>query len=346
MATARKLPSGNYRVRVYDKATNKYKSFTAPTKKEAERLGADWLTERKMTVPTDLTVGEAVKAYIENKENILSPSTIRGYNIIYNNAIGRIKDIKIVQIDENVLQEWVNANAVKYAPKSVKSQYGLICAALRRNKAKIDYDDVRLPRLKKKEPVIPNEAQIAEILRIVEGTSVELPVTIAVTMGLRQSEIAALKWSDYDGHFLKIHSAKVLNSENKYIIKDSTKSEASTREIEVDELAKQRLDRAEHKSEFISPMLPSSVLRKFSRLCKANGLPHFTMHAQRHGNASIMLANGVPDKYAMKRLGQSSTNMIKNVYQHLYDSKEQEVSKIVSDAFSGIYDTKHDTKKD
>ncbi len=32
MATAKKLPSGSYRVRVYDKNTGKYKSFTAETK--------------------------------------------------------------------------------------------------------------------------------------------------------------------------------------------------------------------------------------------------------------------------------------------------------------------------
>lgn len=68
------------------------------------------------------------------------------------------------------------------------------------------------------------------------------------------------------------------------------------------------------------------------------------MHEQRHGNASLMLAKGVPDKYAMKRLGQSSPNMIKNVYQHLYENKEREISDEVSKAFSDIYDTKYDTK--
>ena len=43
MATAKKLPSGSYRVRVYDKNTGKYKSFTAETKKEAELMAAEWL---------------------------------------------------------------------------------------------------------------------------------------------------------------------------------------------------------------------------------------------------------------------------------------------------------------
>lgn len=44
MATAKKLPNGNYRVRVYDKSTGKYKSFTAQTKREAERAAAEWLS--------------------------------------------------------------------------------------------------------------------------------------------------------------------------------------------------------------------------------------------------------------------------------------------------------------
>ena len=93
-------------------------------------------------------------------------------------------------------------------------------------------------------------------------------------------------------------------------------------------------------------MLPSSVLRKFNHLCDRNGLPRFTMHEQRHGNASMMLAKGVPDKYAMKRLGQSSPSMIKDIYQHLYQSKEKEVADTVSNAFKNIYDTKYDTSSD
>jgi integrase len=61
------------------------------------------------------------------------------------------------------------------------------------------------------------------------------------------------------------------------------------------------------------------------------------MHEQRHGNASMMLAQGVPDKYAMKRLGQSSPNMLKEIYQHLYESKEKEVAETMSTTYQNIY---------
>ena len=352
MAKAKQLPSGSWRVRVYDNESKKYLSFTSKLpgkagKNEAEFLAKEWQAGRKKkTVSSQKTIYELVKEYIESKEALLSPSSIRGYYIILNNALGDFGEKKVRLLTEKDLQFWVSQNAQKYAPKSVKSQYGLVTAALRQERIQLDFASVLLPKIQKSDRRIPNEKEIAVILHMVEGTSVELPVTIAVCLGMRQSEIAGLKWTDYDGETFNIHAAVVPDKHNKYVYKESTKSEASTRGIEVDGILKERLDRAERTSEFISPMLPSSVLRKFDQLCEKNGLPHFTMHEQRHGNASMMLAKGVPDKYAMKRLGQSSPNMIKDIYQHLYQSKEKEVADTVSQAFSEIYDTKYDTNED
>ena len=341
---ATKLPSGNWRCRAYDNKTKKCKSFTAPTKKEAEYLAAEWLNgkNQKRSLSRE-TVAQCVRNYIESKENILSPSSIRGYLIILNNSINEIENININDLTERDLQSWVNSNASRYKPKSVKSQYGLVTAALRQAKIMLDFNSVLLPRIPKSEKKIPNEKEIALILEMVEGTSVELPVTIAVTLGLRQSEIAALKWSDYDGQVLDIHAAVVPDKHSKFVYKNTTKSQASTRKIEVDGLLKERLDRAEHTGEFISPMLPSSVLRKFNHLCDKNGLPRYTMHEQRHGNASMMLAMGVPDKYAMKRLGQSSPSMVKEIYQHLYEEKEKEVAKTMSATYENLYRKKKNT---
>ena len=352
MANAKQLPSGSWRVRVYDKESKKYLSFTSNLpgkagKNEAEFLAKEWQAgHKKNTVSTQKTVYQLVKEYIESKEALLSPSSIRGYYIILNNSLGDLAEQKVKLLTEKDLQFWVSQNALRYAPKSVKSQYGLVTAALRQERIQLDYGSVLLPKIPKSKRRIPNEKEIAVILHMVEGTTVELPVTIAVCLGLRQSEIAGLKWSDYDGEYFYIHAAVVPDKNNKYIYKEGTKSEASTRLLEVDGILKERLDRAERTSEFISPMLPSSVLRKFDKLCDRNGLPHFTMHEQRHGNASMMLAKGVPDKYAMKRLGQSSPNMVKDIYQHLYKNKEKEVADTVSKAFNEIYDTKYDTNKD
>ena len=344
MAKVEKLPSGSYRIRVYDKTTKSRKSFTAETKAEVKLLAAEWENGIKAkAAPRKMTLDAAVEDYIQSKENVLSPSTVRGYEIIRRNALGTFGCMQINIITEKDLQKWVSENAAKYKPKAIRNQFGLVTAALRQNKIELDLRSIKLPEAQKYEPNIPTEQEIAKILTIIEGTNIELPVTIAVTLGLRQSEIAALKWSDYDGEFIFVHAAKVPDKNNRLIEKDTTKSKAGTRLLEVDAVLKQRLDRAERKSEYISTMQPNSVLKRFQQLCEQNGLPHFTMHGQRHGNASLMLAQGVPDKYAMERLGQSSPNMIKNVYQHLYDSKKKEISKTMSDKFTSILDTKMDT---
>lgn len=348
MATAKKLPSGQYRVRVYDKKRQTTKSFTAPTKKAAELAAMQWLNGLQSTANESrkMTVRKAVREYIDSKSNILSPSSVRGYEIIYNNSIDGIGDALIADVTEKDLQTWVNGNTAKYAPKSVKSQFGLVTAALRQQKKLLDYGSILLPRIKKSDPLIPTMEQIAVILQMVEGTPVELAVTIAVTLGLRQSEIAALKWADYDGRSLYVHAAVVPCSDHsKLVRKETTKSEASTRRIDVDAVCKERLDRAERKSENISPLTPRHVIKVFQRLCDQNGLPRFTMHALRHGNASMMLVSGIPDKYAMARLGQSSPNMVKNVYQHLYADKQKEYSQKMSDGFSKILATKLATDK-
>lgn len=340
---AEKLPSGSYRVRIT--IDGKTYSFTAETEDEAIYKAMAFKTGREsLKKPKEKTVKQCVLEYIESKENLLSISTIRGYNIIYNNALTQIQNIKLRDLTEKVLQQWVNANAATYSAKSLKNQFGLVSSALKQEKIYLDYNKILLPKVESKEPVIPDEKQIGQILRIVDGTSVEIPVTIAVTLGLRQSEIAGLKWSDYDGELLNIHSAKVPDKNNKLVYKNSTKSKASKRKLEVEGILKERLDRAERKSEYISMLLPESVIQTFHSLCDKNGLPRFTMHALRHAYASEMLAMGVPDKYAMQRMGHSTPNMLKKVYQHLYEDKQKEISKAMSDKYTNLANDKDKSK--
>ena len=152
MATAKKMPSGNYRVRIYDKATGKQKSFTAETKKEAEYLANEWLTGRqKVVIKHDITVGEAVRTYIDSKNNVLSASTIRGYEIVYRNGLNGIRDINIDDLTTMQLQYWINSNAKKYSPKTLRNQFGLVTAALRQKKVRLDFDDVTLKKKTKTE---------------------------------------------------------------------------------------------------------------------------------------------------------------------------------------------------
>ncbi len=71
MATAKKLPSGHWRVNLFIgkelDGKRKYKSFTAETKKEAEFMAAQYNLERKENKAHKFTLHEAIERYIESK---------------------------------------------------------------------------------------------------------------------------------------------------------------------------------------------------------------------------------------------------------------------------------------
>ena len=60
-------------------------------------------------------------------------------------------------------------------------------------------------------------------------------------------------------------------------------------------------------------------------------------------NASIMLALGIPDKYAMERGGWSSPAVLKSVYQHTFSAERKAADDKIDDYFNGILDTILDT---
>ena len=97
-----------------------------------------------------LTFETALEQYIRSKENILSPSTIRGYRILQRNAYDYINNLTLSKINELVLQKWANHNAIKYASKTINNQFGLITAVFKQNRIEIDTSSIRL---KPKEPV-------------------------------------------------------------------------------------------------------------------------------------------------------------------------------------------------
>ncbi len=333
---AKKLPSGSWRCRAYDNATKSTKSFTAPTKKEAEFLAADWLLSRRCS-PTDLTLDRAIDQYLESKSNTLSPSTLRGYRIIQRNAFEDIRHTRLDKLNELVLQKWANANAAKYSPKSIRNQFGLLTAVLKQNKVRLDLEAILLKAKEKTEYQIPTPEIMSRIIKAVKGKRVELPVLIALMCGLRQSEIAALRWEDYDGTSLHVHAAIVPDECGKLVRKECPKSYAGNRRVDVPKQLKILLDTADHTTEHISPYrTPSGVLRAFQSICERNGLARYKMHELRHAYASLMLKEGVADKYAMERLGQSTPHMIKNVYQHTFKSEQEAITLKLNDAFEKL----------
>ena len=177
---------------------------TFPTKEEAEYWAAGLKTKimEENRSPWKMTVGAAVDRYIESKSSILSPSTVLGYK----RTKKRMEDIIGVQLNDltqEKIQRWVNQLA---------NDHGLLSAVLKEYRPSMTLRTT-LPSKVKAEIQIPSEAEIRAILKECRGTKYELPIMLAVWLGLRQSEILGLEWRDIDGDTLKIRRAIVLGED-------------------------------------------------------------------------------------------------------------------------------------
>lgn len=86
----------------------------------------------------------------------------------------------------------------------------------------------------------------------------------------------------------------------------------------------------------VVPLSGNTIYLRFRRLMKAAGLS-ISFHGLRALNASIMLARGVPDKYAMARGGWASPAVMKRNYQNTLDATRAAVDADMNGYFEGLY---------
>lgn len=349
MAKAKKLPSGSWSCLAYShteivngKEKRIYERFTAPTKKEAEFLAAEFQLQKKQRKsPQNITVKQAITSYIESKSNIVSASTVRTYYLTVNRYFPIIGDMPLSKLTQEDIQKDINTVSAYLAPKTVKNIHGLLSATLAVYLPNFRLN-TSLPKKEKKEAYIPTESDIRLLLKMVEGDELYIPLLLACSLGLRRGEIAGLKWSDIDFKkaTLTVRTSVVLTRQNTWHEKPP-KSYAGYRTLDLPDFLLQQLKEERNcrpGSNHVTDLKPSHITNRFANLLRRSGLPHFRFHDLRHYYASIMLANNIPDKYAMKRMGHTTNSMLKNIYQHTLDQKDKEVTEIINHYLeSGLY---------
>ena len=352
MATAKKLPSGSWRVRVYDgpNADGKpvYRSFTAATKKEAELLAAQYAAKRRAgeQASADRTLAEAYARYIEIKRNTLSPTTVREYMRAAAHDFPLLMPVRLSRITQEAVQSAVNIMSADHAPKSVRNAHGLLSAVLRMFAPEIRLN-TRLPQPKKAEIYVPTEQEVEHLIRLIRGTELEKAVLLAAFGSLRRSECCALMADDITGDIVHVTKAMVLDDNKQWTIKQP-KSKAGYREIKMPSFVIERLVPSENGR--IVNLAPVTVTDYFIDIRRKFNLPHLRFHDLRHYQASILHAMGVPDKYIMERGGWSTDSTLKNIYQHTMSDMRKKVEDDIVRRFEeqhekSEHDTKHDTSQ-
>lgn len=336
MASAKQLPSGNWRVRVTDPATGKVRSFTSTdSSKRAKRFieaeAAAWLTETHEQLENP-RFGRAAENYIAAKEPVLSPTTINGYRIMLRNNMDMLLDVPVQDITPRLVQDWVNELTAAKSAKTVHNVYGFFTAVMNYHEVSISLKKITLPQKTKSFKRLP-EAQT--IIDIFKGSVIELPVLLGVWCGMRMSEILGVRRCDIADDVLTINRV-IVTVDSRQIEKNTAKTRDSKRQLRLPPQIMALIPEGLTPDDRIVPMTRNQIYEKYIWALSKRGIK-ITFHDLRHINASVMAALNIPDLYAMERGGWSNTTTLRQVYQQTFTAERMKVDKTIDDYFSGLY---------
>ena len=330
---AKKLPSGSYRVRLSvgkDPATGKYiyKSFTADTAREAERMAYEWeySKEKIDTSLNIITLAKAMEDFNESRKYTLSPRTAREYENYRKSAYKDIENFTLSEINSKVVQLWINKLSAIQSPKTVKNKYAYLTSLLN------SYDislKCTLPKKRATEYHVVTKEELSAILKEAGISSLGLAIRLAVFVPARRSEICAINpKTDVKGNLLTINKAKVKDEYSQWVIKD-TKTYKSTRTVEMPP------DIISMLKTFPLETDPDKLYRDFKRIVKKLGYNDMRFHDLRHYGATVLHDMNVPDKEIMHRGGWNNLSTLMNIYVHY----NPDTAKVAANAMNSLYDS-------
>lgn len=318
-----KLPSGSYRVRKTYKGKTYAVTFDhKPTSKEITIALGEKIQDEGVK---NGTFEKYAKEYIKNRDSVISPATVRTYNIKLAQLSDGFKKSNLYDITSETVQREISLFAKDHAPKTTKTLYGFISSVLASYRPNLRLR-VKLPQAIIKTAYEPSNDDIKHILDHVKGTEYSIPFQLGV-LGCRRGEICALDISDLSGNELRIHKSKVY-LDGKWITKDFPKTDASNRTLYLpDALAEEIREKG-----YVYKNYPAALLKAINRTQDKLGIPRFKFHALRSYFASYAHSIGIPDADIMAIGGWETDNVMKKIYRKsLEESKKQSMDKIYTD---------------
>lgn len=298
-------------------------SVSAPTKAEcknrAQLIKAEHLAGQRQIAKSDLTLKQAIDKYIGSKTNVLSPSTIRGYNTIRDNRFQSVIDKPVQSITD--WQAQIDAASASLAPKTVKNDWRFICSVLR--EAGFTPPKVVLPQQIPAENEYLDPDEIKTFVKAVQGTPCEIPALLGLH-SLRRSEMMGLTWEnvDLEEEIIRVRGAAVFDENQKLVHKRTNKNTASSRDIPImipELLSALKAVPEEQRHGSLLSCNPNTIWAQVNRVCKLNGLPEIGVHGLRHSFASLAFSSdvGMTEREVMEIGGWSDYHTVHKIYEHL-----------------------------
>lgn len=318
--TPKKMSSGNWYINL--RLGGESISVTEPTEKAciraAQLIKAEYLAGKRIekSNPKKTTLSQAIDNYIASRENVLSPSTIRGYRLIQKHRFSDIMNLPVSSITSAIAQRSINAARSEFSAKTITNSWRFIQTVLTKETGSTF--QVSLPQIIKEPHAFLTDSQIRIFTEAVKGTRYEIPALLALC-SLRRSELLALTWDDVDlsNAVAHVRSSVVLDEHNTHVKKRETKNASSRRTVPLMPQLVSALSAVADKSGPVVTISGNTLYLGVNRICKENGLPEVGVHGLRHSFASLAYSLGLPEKITMEIGGWSDDATMKKIYTHL-----------------------------
>jgi integrase len=327
----RKLPSGSYYCEL--KINKKRIYITEPTRLECRNKAMLLKAEHKngmLRNSTDVTLRKAIDKYIDNRSNVLSPSTIRGYRTIQNNRFKNVMDRRIDSIDN--WQPIINTEAKTCSAKTLKNAWGFINSVLKENGVRTH--TVTLPQIIYDESPFIQPDMIKPFMGAIRDDSCELFCLLALH-GLRRSEIMALDVKrNISDKYIKVQGATVPNEQHKLVWKKENKNSSSRRTIPLlIPRIKEIIDESPDKAQAMLRISPNTVYRHMRSVCETANMEYIGLHALRHSFASLCYSLKISEAETMRLGGWTDPAVMRKIYTHLSNLENKESEKRLKEFF-------------
>lgn len=342
------------------------------TKTEAEAVLRQRLAEKErmrssgnLSTDPKQTVGQWLRKWLdEYAVHNVRPLTLKTYRgIVERELIPSLGDIRLTQLGVAEVQHYVNVRRGKHSPRWLQHQRSVLRTALAeaerqglvgRNVARLV--KISNPRRDEVHPLTVEEAR--KFIAHIRGDRLEALYLVTMTLGLRQSEVLGLRWSDVDLDEGVLHVRRSLQRYNGEYHLDEVKTVRSRRTLtlpaQLIEVLRAHRDRQSFEAraegwqgddwglafcrEDGYPLHGSVVTNYFQGRLAEAGIRKVRFHDLRHGAATYLVAAGVPMRVVMAQLGHSQMAITSDLYSHVLPEVQREASERAAEALFAFED--------
>lgn len=307
------------------------------------------------TVSEQQTTASYLRDWLASVEASLRPNTLSGYRkSLEKHVLPRIGAVRLARLTPRDVQRvYSECLSDGLSPSTVHRIHAILHKALEqatkwglvaRNVSHL----VKAPRPAHHEIATLSSAHVRAVLEAAKGDRFEALYVLAVTTGMRQGELLALRWQDVglDAGTAQVRATMQRTATNG-LSRSEPKTSGSRRQVSLTRAAVAALQRHktaqaaerlrmgaawEHNdlvfpNECGRPVSASNMLRRsFFPLLKRAGVPRVRFHDLRHTAATLMLGESIHPKVVAEMLGHSRISTTLDLYSHVTPTMQRQAT--------------------